>query len=175
MDFSLFVATLILIFFLVAGVMLTLFSLPGNLVILLAAAGYGLLEGFVRFDGGFLLALGGACLFGEAVEFVAGMLGAQRQKASARAVDGTFFGGIAGAVIGSFVMPVLGTIAGAVAGAFGLSYAAEYGKTGDRDKAVRVARGAAVGMLVGTLFKLAVAVGMVAAVIARLPWGKLTG
>lgn len=174
MEFGLIAGNIVLILILVAGVVLSLFSLPGNLVILLAAAGYGYFEGFARFDGGFLLTLGGVFLCGEAVEFAAGMLGAKRQKASGRAIAAAFIGGVAGAVAGSFVVPLLGTIAGAVAGAFGLSYAAEYGKTGDRDKAARVARSAAAGLLVGTLFKLAVAVGMVAAVIARLPWAKLT-
>ncbi len=175
MELSHFVANVILIIFLVAGVALTLFTLPGNVVILAAALLYGYFEGFVRFDSGFLFALGGVFLCGEAVEFAAGMLGAKRQKASWRAVAAAFFGGVAGAVAGSFVVPVLGTVAGAVAGAFALSYAAEYGNTGDREKAARVARSAAVGLLLGTLFKLAVAVGMAAAVMARLPWGKLTG
>jgi uncharacterized protein YqgC (DUF456 family) len=172
MEFGLIAGNIVLILILLAGVGLTLFGLPGNLVIVLAAAGYGYWEGFARFDSGFLLALGGIFLGGEAVEFVAGMLGAKRQNASGRAVAAAFLGGVAGAVAGSIILPVLGTLAGAVAGAFALCYAAEYGKTGDRDKAARVARGAAAGLLVGTLFKLAVAIGMVTAVIARLPWGK---
>lgn len=170
MELSLIAANVVLILVLLLAVGLTLFTLPGNFVILLAAVGYGFYEGFVRFDGGFLLALGGLFVLGEAVEFVAGMLGAKRQNASGRAVAAALVGGVAGAVAGSVVLPVLGTVAGAVAGAFGLSYAAEYSKTGDREKAARVARGAAAGLLVGTLFKLAVAVGMVAAIIARLAW-----
>lgn len=175
MDLSLVAANIILILVVLAGAGLTLFALPGNLLILLAALAYGLFEGFANFDGGFLLALGGVFLAGEAVEFAAGMLGAKRHKASGRSVVAAFVGGVAGAVAGSLVLPVLGTLAGAVAGAFALCYAAEYGKTGDREKAARVAKGAAVGLLVGTLFKLAVAIGMAAAIIARLPWGKLTG
>ncbi len=170
MEISLVVANVILIVFLLLAVGLTLFALPGNFVILLAAVGYGFYEGFVQFDRGFLLALGGLFVLGEAVEFVAGMLGAKRRNASGRAVAAALVGGVAGAVAGSVVLPVLGTVAGAVAGAFGLSYAAEYSKTGDREKAARVARGAAAGLLVGTLFKLAVAVGMAAAIIARLAW-----
>lgn len=170
MDMSIIAANIVLIVLLLAGVGMTLFALPGNLVILLAALGYAFVEGFSRFDTGFLLTLGGIFLLGEAVEFVAGMLGAKRQNASGRAVIAAFVGGVAGAVVGSVVLPVLGTVAGAVAGAFGLSYAAEYSKTGDREKAARVARSVAAGLLVGTLFKLAVAVGMATAVIYRLSW-----
>ncbi len=170
MDFGLVAANVILIVFLLLGVGLTLFTLPGNFVILLAAVVYGFYEGFSRFDAGFLFALAGLFVLGEAVEFVAGMLGAKRQNASARAVLATLAGGVAGALAGSVVLPVLGTVAGAVVGAFVLSYAAEYSKTGDREKSARVARGAAAGLLAGTLFKLAVAVGMAAALVARLAW-----
>ncbi len=171
MDFGLVAGNVVLILILVAGVLLTLLTMPGNLVIVLAAVGYGFFEGFARFDSGFLLALGGLFVLGEAAEFAAGMLGARRQKASGRAVAAAFVGGVAGALLGTAVMPLLGTVAGAVAGAFALSYATEYGKTGDREQAARVARGAAVGLVVGTLFKLAVAVGMVAAIVLRLSWG----
>ena len=170
MELSLIAANIVLLLVLLLGVGLTLFTLPGNFVILMAAVGYGFYEGFGRFDSGFMLALGGLFVLGEAVEFVAGMLGAKRQNASWRAMGAALLGGLAGAILGSAVVPVLGTLAGAVAGAFGLSYAAEYSKTGDREKAARVARGAAAGLLVGTLFKLAVAVGMAAAIIARLAW-----
>jgi uncharacterized protein YqgC (DUF456 family) len=170
MELSLVAANVILIVFLLLGMGMTLFTLPGNFLILLTAVGYGFFEGFGRFDGYFLLMLGGLFLFGEAVEFIAGMLGAKRQNASWRAIAAALVGGLAGAVFGSAVVPVLGTLAGAVAGAFALSYAAEYSKSGDSDKAARVARGAAVGLLVGTLFKLAVAVGMAAAIVMRLAW-----
>jgi uncharacterized protein YqgC (DUF456 family) len=171
MEFGLIAANIVLILVLVAGVVLTLLTLPGNLVIVLAAVGYGFFEGFVRFDGMFLLALGGLFVLGEAAEFAAGMLGAKRQKASGWAVAAAFAGGVAGALLGTAVMPLLGTVAGAVAGAFALSYAAEYGKKGDRAQAARVARGAAAGLLAGTLFKLAVGVGMVATIVLRLAWG----
>lgn len=170
MELTLFAANLFVIFLLLAGVGMTLFGLPGNLIILITAVGYGFFENFVTFETRFLLGLGGIFLLGEAVEFLAGALGAKKAKASGRAIVAAFFGGLAGAVFGSVIMPVAGTLAGAVAGAFGLSYLAELSKTGDKEKSARVARNVAVGLLVGTLFKLAVAVGMAAAVVLRLPW-----
>ena len=170
MDFSLIAANIIVILILFAGLGMTLFGLPGNIVIVLTAVAYGLFEDFAIFETPFLLGLGGIFLLGEAVEFVAGALGAKKAKASGRAMLAAFFGGLAGAVFGSVIMPVAGTLAGAVAGAFGLSYLAELSKTGDKEKSARVARSVAVGLLVGTLFKLAVAVGMAAAVVLRLPW-----
>lgn len=162
------IANIILVIVLFAAVGLTLLGLPGNFLMLAAAAGYGWLEGFVRFDGGFLLGLGGLFLAGEAAEFAAGALGARRAKASRLAVAAAFVGGLAGALAGSLVMPLFGTVAGAVAGAFGLSYLAELSQTGDRARAEQVAKGAAVGLVVGTAFKLAVAVGMAAAVLWRV-------
>lgn len=162
------VANIVLVIVLFAAVGLTLLGLPGNFVILAVAAGYGWFEGFVRFDAGFILSLGGLFLLGEAVEFGAGALGAKRAKASGLAVAAACLGGLAGAVLGSLVLPLLGTVAGAVVGAFGFSYLAEYGRTGDQAKAGQVARSAAVGLLIGTVIKLAVAVGMVAATLMRL-------
>lgn len=142
--------------------------MPGNLLIIAAAAGYGWFEGFIRFDAGFLLGLGALFLLGEAVEFAAGMLGAKRAKASKLSMAAAFLGGLVGALAGSVVLPLAGTVAGAAIGAFTLSYLAEYGKTGDQDKAGRVARSVAVGLLIGTLFKLVIAVGMAAAIIMQV-------
>lgn len=170
MDVALIAVNLILTAVLMAAVALTLFGLPGNFLILLVAAGYAAYEGFARFDQGFLLVLGGLFLLGEGVEFAAAALGAKRRRASRRAVAAACLGGFVGALAGSAVLPVFGTIAGAAAGAFALSYLAEYGKTGDRGQAARVARSAAAGLVAGTLFKIVVAVAMVVAVVSRLPW-----
>jgi uncharacterized protein YqgC (DUF456 family) len=168
MDVSLVAANIILVLTLFVGAVLTLFGLPGNFVILVAAAGYGWFEGFVHFNMAFLLFLGGLFLLGEAVEFGAGALGAKRARASGLAMVAACLGGVAGAVTGTLVLPLFGTVIGTVAGAFAASYLAEYGKTGSAAKAGQVARSAAVGLLIGTLFKLAVAVGMVSATLIRL-------
>lgn len=73
--------------------------------------------------------------------------------------------------MGTAVFPLLGTLVGAVLVSFGFSYWAEYSKTGDAEQSSRVARSVAKGLVVGTLFKLAVAVGMAAGIVLRLPWG----
>lgn len=155
---------------LLAGLGMTLVGLPGNLAVFLTAAGYGLYEGFVLMDARFLALLFGALALGEVAEFLSGMLGARREKASKRAMLGALFGGIAGALVGTGVFPVVGSLAGAMLGAFGLSYVAEMSKSGDAGKSARVAKSAAIGLVAGTLLKLAVGAGMVAAVISRLPW-----
>ena len=169
-EAALILANIAVIAAVLIGLGLTLVGLPGNLLIFLSAAGYGFWDGFVHVDGRFLLLLFGALLLGEAVEFVAGALGAKRKKASLRAMAASTVGGIAGAVMGTAFVPVIGSIAGAVLGAFGASYVAEYSKTGDREQAERVARSVAAGLLLGTLFKLAVGVGMAISVIWRLTW-----
>lgn len=171
MEVALVLANIVVIAAMLIGLGITMVGLPGNLLILLTALGYGFFEGFVHLDSRFLILLFGAVLLGEAVEFIAGALGAKREKASLRAMVASTFGGIAGAVMGTAIIPVIGSIAGAVLGAFGASYLAEYTKTGDSEQAGRVACGVAIGLLLGTLFKLAVGLGMAISVIWRLPWG----
>jgi hypothetical protein len=153
------------------GVGLTLVGLPGNIVIFLTALGYGFYDGFVHFDQRFFIILLGALLLGEAVEFLAGAMGAKKAKASRRAIFSAFIGAVAGGIMGTAVFPLLGTLVGAVLVSFGFSYWAEYSKTGDAAQSSRVARSVAKGLVVGTLFKLAVAVGMATGIVLRLPWG----
>lgn len=170
MDYSIIVVNLIIIVILLAGIGLTCFALPGNLLIFLTALGYGFFDRFLHFDYTFLALLFGALLLGEVVEFAASALGAKKENASTRAVVAAFAGAVLGGILGSAIFPFIGTIVGAILLSFGLSYWAEYTKTGDAAKSAKVAKSVAVGLIVGTIFKITVAVGMVIAVIGRLPW-----
>src|SRR5262245_43829261 len=109
----------ILLFLLLAlGWGLTLFSLPGNWLIVAAAAAYAFLtpDGNEPLIGWTTVAvLAGLATLAEVLEFAAGAVGASRAGGSKRgallAIVGAVVGSAAGAVIG-LPIPVVGSIAG---------------------------------------------------------------
>lgn len=146
------------------GWLSTLFTIPGNWIIVgLAALFVWLIPpenggGLTWFYVGVAAVL---ALIGEIVEFSAGAAGAKKQGASRRsmllAIVGTVFGSIIGAVISlpiPIVGPIIGAVGGGALGAFGGAYAGE--TWAGRDPAQRVAagQGALVGRLLGTVGKL---------------------
>ncbi|MDD4600662.1 MAG: DUF456 family protein, partial [Negativicutes bacterium] len=123
---------------LLAGIGLTLINLPGNFFILFVAFGYAVYDDFTTMTVSTLLIVLGMFLAGELAEFIAGALGAKRQKASTRAMAAAVLGAVGGGVLGTGVLPIVGSIIGAVLGAFAASYIAEYSKAGDADRARQV-------------------------------------
>ncbi|HWR09316.1 DUF456 domain-containing protein [Sporomusa sp.] len=170
MDAGLTAINLLVIVVTVIGIGLTAIGLPGNWLIFFVALAYGYQESFVYMNNTVLLILFGTLLAGELAEFAAGALGAKKENASRTAIIAAFIGGIAGGIIGTGVMPGLGSIAGAIGGSFATGYLAEYAATGNREKAGRVAKSIVVGQALGLIFKLAVAIGMVALIISKLTW-----
>lgn len=172
MELNIVVVNLLLVIVLLCGISLTMTGLPGNLLVLLAALGYGYWEGFNYFSATFLWIIFGAFIIGETIEFIAGAVGAKREKASGWAVTAAVLGAIMGSIIGTSIVPLLGSLLGAMAGAFAASFGAEYLKTRDPAKAKRVAQGVMVGQIVGMIVKFSIGMGMVAAIIANLPWSR---
>lgn len=170
MDAGVTAINLLVICITVVGIGMTTIGLPGNWLIFFTALSYGYLEGFVHMTSTVLLIIFGALLLGELAEFLAGSLGAKRENASRSAMVAAFVGGIAGGVIGTGIMPGLGSIAGAVGGSFAAGYLAEYAATGNREKAAKVAKSIVIGQALGLIFKLAIAIGMVAFIISQLTW-----
>jgi uncharacterized protein YqgC (DUF456 family) len=152
----------------------TLFTLPGNWLVVALAAGFAWLfepeagRGISWTVVGVALALAAV---GEVIEFAAGAAGAAKQGASRRAVllalVGAMLGSIAGIfvgtpvpVIGSFIMALLGGAGGAFAGA----YLGEMWKGRTEDERIAAGQGAFVGKIWGTLGKLACGAVIVAVV-----------
>lgn len=152
-----------------AAVFSTLLGLPGNLLVLLLAAGYGFYEGFQVFDLGFLGLLLGIYLAGEGAEFLAAAVGARKAAASRAAVVAAYIGGFAGAFLGTMLLPVIGTILGSAAGGFVASYGVEYSQTNKSQQAMRVAVHVIIGQGIGLLAKMAAGVSMAALVLLRWP------
>lgn len=157
---------------LLAGWTLTLFSLPGNWLIVVSAAVYAwLVPDELRWDIGWwtVLALVVLALLGEALEFAAGALGAARvggsKRGAALAIVGSMAGAVAGAMIG-LPIPVVGSVVAAIAFAgVGAMLGAMLGETWkgrSLGQSWKVGQGAFWGRMLGTLAKTIVGSAMVA-------------
>lgn len=176
------IGVILLIIALVVGWVLTLFSLPGNWLIVGGAAVYWLLvpeDWRVALGSTTLIALVVLALFGELAELLCGSAGVRQTGGSRRAallsVIGSLLGTIPGAFVGGLlgsVIPVFGTVIGVVLGAcVGAMAGAMLGeawKGTNFDQSMRIGMGAFIGRLFGTVIKLAVASAMVTVTVAAL-------
>ena len=157
-DWSHWGAALILSVVALAGVILTLLTLPGTWLIVLAALLIKLWQP-ERMSWWIIgIAIGLAAL-GELVELGASALGAAKGGATKRGALGAVVGSVVGAIVGSIVPPFpLGTIVGGVLGAGLGTFLVEKGVAARTwGQAARSGGGAAAGRLVATLAKTSIA------------------
>jgi uncharacterized protein YqgC (DUF456 family) len=158
------------------GVVLTALQLPGPWLMVLATAVVawwqwsgpaGPLIGWWALGG--LLAL---AVVGEVVEFVGGAAGSSKVGGSKRAAVLGIIGAIVGAVVGSVVIPILfgGTLVGAGLGAGAGSLIGQRWSGGGWGQSLEVGKGAAIGRVLGSVGKLAVAVVMWFVVLVAVLW-----
>lgn len=136
-----------------ASLFLNAVGLPGNWGLLVLAAGYAWITHFGRVGWGTLGILVGLALLGEALEFVAGLAWTARKGVSRRGTFGAFLGGLAGAVLGTSVVPPLGPMIGAFAGTFVGAALFEYSVEKKHAAALQAGRTAFVGRVVATGIK----------------------
>jgi len=143
------------------GVFLVTMSLPGTWLIVFATAAVA----WWRWEEGLfgwvsLSILVGLALLGEVLELVAGALGAKKAGGTAWGAVGALVGGVAGGILGTFVIPILvvGSILGAALGAFGGALLGEAVAGRSVEASLASGRGAFWGRLLGTLYKLVIAV-----------------
>jgi hypothetical protein len=167
-------SAVLLVVLCVSAWLTTLFTAPGNWIVVGLAAGFAWL--FPVGDGRGITwttvaVLAGVAVVGEIIEFGAGAAGAAKQGASRRSIALSILGAAVGSitglaigtpvpVIGSFVMAVLG----GAAGAFGGAYLGETWKGRTDEERVAAGKGAFVGRLWGTVGKLAAGAIMLALV-----------
>lgn len=108
-------------------------------------------EDYARVGTAALITLGVLTILGLALDFVAGLLGAQKVKASKQAITGAFLGSIAGIFFGLPGM-ILGPFIGAIAG--------ELKARSNMGRALDVGVATWMGLLFGALMKLAIGVAM---------------
>lgn len=140
-----------------AFLLLTLLGLPGNWLMIVAAAVVTWwvdppLIGKWTFVAVVLLAA-----LGELIELLAGAMGSRLGGGGRWASLAALIGGVAGAVLGTILIPipVLGTILGAAIGAFTGSAGVELRAGKSRGEALRAGRGAAIGHVTGNVSKFA--------------------
>lgn len=126
---------------------------PGLPVVWAAALVYGLMAGFgttaaVAFTVITLLAIGG---------IAAGLVLPHKRVAAGGAPRSSVLAGVAGAIVGFFIIPVIGLLIGGVVGI----WLAEYARTSDGSIAWKRTKDMVVGFGIGILVELAAGVAMV--------------
>lgn len=149
----------------VVGWGLTVFSLPGNWLIVLGAALYAWLgpveESRLAIGWGVVGALAALAALGELFEFLAGALGAAKAGASKRSAALAIVGSLVGSLVGAFVglpIPLVGSLVGAiVCAALGASVGAicgELWKGKELEETWTIGTAAFFGRLLGTIGKI---------------------
>jgi uncharacterized protein len=145
------------------GIVLTILTLPGVWVTLAVALICQLIAGGdpPLFSWWTLAAAFALAIAGEIIELIASAIGAARYGGGKSGAIGSIIGSTVGAIFGTFLIPIpiVGTIAGGVIGAALGAVMAERGCGGRSwGQSCRVGQGAAIGRLLSTVAKLAVAV-----------------
>ena len=105
-----------------------------------------------------------AALAAEAIEFFAGVKGAQKARGSRRSAWGAIIGGIAGAVVLSIFGPA-GSIIGSFLGTFLGAIIMELTSAESASQAIKVGYWAMIGRIAGFCIKTAISVGIIFGVI----------
>jgi uncharacterized protein YqgC (DUF456 family) len=160
--------------FLLAGVTLNVLTLPGNWLMLVAAAVYGWATGW-RFVGWkWLVAILVVSAVAEVVEFASAGKAAAKFGGSRWGSAGAIVGGVVGGICltGLIPIPILGTLAGILVGTFLGSAAGELVAGKRVDRSMLIGAAATKGRLVGTILKVAfgVLIALGAAVVALPVW-----
>lgn len=137
-----------------AGILLTLMTLPGLWLMVAATAAYAWLTKFQYVGFTTLGVILGIAVAAEILETVAAGHAARKSGGSRRASFGAMVGGIAGAIFLAIPLPVIGILVGACIGAFAGAMVMEVTKRGDAGQSLNVGIAAARGKLMGTLLKL---------------------
>lgn len=153
-----------------SGVIMTLIGLPGNLLIVMIGLAYGYYDNFVHVNVIVLISVSLAFVVSECIDFIAGVMGAKKEKASKRSMIAAFLGTVLGGIGGTFILPIIGSIIGALVGAFAAAALAEYTKKNDKEQAKRVAVSVVKGQIFGIVIKLTTALGMAIALLYQVHW-----
>lgn len=150
-------AAILVFLFSLAGIALTILSLPGTWLAVLAAVLCKLWQPDL-FSWWIIAAAAALAFLAEVVEFAASAVGTAKAGGSKQGGIGSVVGGIAGAIVGAPFFLGLGAIPGAVLGAFAGALIAErtWAKRSWAE-ASRSGQGAAIGRFVATILKVSFA------------------
>ncbi len=144
------------------AVAMTAVRLPGTWFLVAAALGYGWFSGWQHIGAVTISVLGGIALIGEVLELLASVVIAKRAGASQQAAWGGLIGGFLGMIFLTVLVPIplLGTVIGALVGCFAGAAIAEFAQRGRAAHGAKVGLFAALGFLIGTVGKIALALVM---------------
>ncbi len=149
---------------------LSIFSLPGNWIMVLIALLYGWSEGF-SIMAWWVLAAGVVLAgLGELVELAGTYLGGGTRGGHWTTGLAAIAGSIVGALVGAAFFWGLGALPGTVVGAFAGAVAAEGLRHGEGERALKVGLGAAVGRALGLAAKLGLGGAFLALLYVRVIW-----
>ncbi|MEX0977364.1 MAG: DUF456 domain-containing protein [Pirellulales bacterium] len=171
-------AAILFLLAIVLGWLVQLVGLPGNWLIVVAAALYAWLvpaDAATAIGWPMVVTLVALAILGEVVEFVAGALGVTTVGGSRRGAVLAIVGSIVGGMVGIFVgvpIPIVGSLVGAVLfGGIGALAGAVLGETWtgrDLDASLEIGKAAFIGRLLGTAAKTIVCSLMVVVAIAAV-------
>lgn len=136
---------------------LVVVGLPGNWLMIVFSWGISYLSGTGMISTTTLIVLAALALAAEVVELVAGAAGSRKAGGTWRGSMGALGGGLVGGILGTFLIPIaiVGSVLGACIGAFVGALSGELSGGKHIDAAMDVGRGAFIGRLLGTIYKLA--------------------
>jgi len=162
----------ILVLFLLAGLGLTVVTLPGNWLALVATLAYAWLTDWKHVGWVWLVVLLALATAGEIVELLAAGRAVKKVGGSRWGSVGALLGAVLGGLFLTFLVPipVLGTLVGILAGTFlGAALGESVTRKGGADVMV-IAANATKGRLYGTLLKLVIGIVMTLLILfAALP------
>ncbi len=169
-----YVAATLLMFANMAAWFSTLFTLPGNWILLACTILYAYFlpaDYYPRISWHVVILVAVIALLGELIEFLAGAAGAAKQGGSKLGIFlslvGAFFGSLGGAILLSFI-PLIGTMIGALLGgalgAFGGAWLGEHNTEKTSEERYAIGKGAFIGRILGTVGKLSMGIIMLVVV-----------
>lgn len=135
------------------GIFLTVFGLPGTVVILADVFIYALANGFETIGFKAILGLTVIAVVAEAADFGLGMIGAARYGASRKGVWAALFGSVACAAIATPFFTGVGTLLGIFLGGFAGVFLVEFMEQRKLKPAFRASYGAVLGKVGGIVIK----------------------
>ena len=158
------------------GLVLTALRLPGVWLIVLEAVAYGWWTEWEHIGIGFLLLMIAIGIVGEASEQLMSVLTARRAGASKRAAWGGLIGGFVGMFLLSFLipLPIVGSMFGALLGCFIGALIGELSVRRQLAQGTRVGLFSALGFVLGTVTKLAIAFLMAGILLGSIAYTTFT-
>jgi uncharacterized protein YqgC (DUF456 family) len=162
------VGHILFIVVLIVGLVGIPFGIPGTFIIFLASLLYAAITHFSQVTPVLIWVLLGIALFGELMEYFAGIFGARKFGASKAGVIGAVAGGIVGGVIGAGFLFLIGSMVGLLIGAFLGAFLVEVVIKKKPAQALRAGWGTFTGRIGGILTKVILAIVMIILVLVKI-------